>query len=88
MAKNTSDRPIGRAASGSTKTTWTNPLGKKHYILLAAGVGVIVLGFALLSTGMDAWDNPLAVDVAPVVLVLGYCVAVPLAIMWRGGKSA
>jgi hypothetical protein len=36
---------------------------------------------------MDAWDNPLAVDVAPVVLVLGYCVAIPFAIMWRGGKA-
>ncbi len=87
MAKNTSDRPIGRAASSSSKTTWTNPLGAMQYKLIAAGVGVIVLGFVLLSTGMDAWDNPLAVDVAPVVLVLGYCVAIPLAIMWRSGKS-
>ena len=87
MAKTTSDRPIGRAAASSSKTTWTNPLGAMQYKLIAAGVGVIVLGFVLLSTGMDAWDNPLAVDVAPVVLVLGYCVAIPLAIMWRSGKS-
>lgn len=87
MAKNISERPIGRAASGSGKATWTNPLGAMQYKLIAAGVGVIVLGFVLLSTGMDAWDNPLAVDVAPVVLVLGYCVAIPLAIMWRGGKA-
>ena len=58
-----------------------------QYKLIAASVGVIVLGFVLLSTGMDSWDNPLAVDVAPVVLVLGYCVAIPLAIMWRGRKA-
>ncbi len=87
MAKNISDRPIGRAASGSTTTTWTNPLGAMQYKLIAASIGIIVLGFVLLSTGMDSWDNPLAVDVAPVVLVLGYCVAIPLAIMWRGQKA-
>ena len=56
-------------------------------ILLSVAASTIVLGFVLLSTGMDAWDNPLAVDVAPVVLVLGYCVAIPLAIMWRGRKA-
>jgi len=51
---------------------------------IAAGVGVIALGFVLMATGVDQWDNPLAVDVAPLVLVIGYCVLIPLAIMWSG----
>ncbi len=76
--------PQSPLAGKQKRVAWTNPWTRKHYIYLAAGVGVIVLGFALLATGIDAWDNPLAVDVAPVVLVIGYCVLIPLAIMWSG----
>lgn len=28
-----------------------------------------------------SWDNPLSVNVAPVVLVIGYCVIIPIGIM-------
>jgi hypothetical protein len=80
MAKKIERPTLGK----QPKTTWTNPWSRQHYIYLAAGVAVIVVGFLLLSTGISQWDNPLAVDVAPVVLVLGYCVAIPLAIMWAG----
>jgi len=80
MAKKIVRPTLGKA----TKTSWTNPWSRQHYIYLAAGVGVIILGFVLLSTGLNQWDNPLAVSVAPVVLVLGYCVAIPFAIMWTG----
>ena len=84
MAKNV-DRPtLGK----KPKTSWTNPWSRNHYIYLAAGIGVIVIGFVLLSTGISNWDNPLAVDVAPVVLVLGYCVAIPAAIMWSGKQKS
>lgn len=56
--------------------------------MLGIGVAVIVVGFVLLSMGMNEWDNPLSVSVAPVVLVIGYCVIVPLAIMrGRSGGS-
>lgn len=56
-------------------------------MMLAAGIGVIILGFVLLSLGMNAWDNPMSVSVAPVVLVIGYCVIIPLAIMRAGSRS-
>jgi len=61
---------------------WTLPFEKKNYVYIAAGIGVIVLGFVLLSLGISTgWDNPLSVNVAPVVLVIGYCVIIPWAIM-------
>lgn len=56
--------------------------------MLGIGVAVIVVGFVLLAMGMNEWDNPLSVSVAPVVLVIGYCVIIPLAILRsRSGGS-
>jgi len=68
--------------------TWHMPWTRKDYILLGAGLVTILVGYLLMSTGMGVgnWDNPLAVSVAPVVLVIGYCVIIPLAIMFGGLK--
>ena len=42
-----------------------------------------------MSTGISTgWDNPLAVSVAPIVLVVAYCILIPLAIMFGGKKEA
>jgi hypothetical protein len=45
-------------------------LGRRNYILLGAGVVVLVGGYLLLSSG--------SASLAAAVLVLGYCVLVPL----------
>ncbi len=74
-------------AKNRTNVTWNHPWTKRQFLMIGGGIGVIVLGFVLLATGMGSeWDNPLAVDIAPVVLVLGYCIVIPLAIMY-GGKD-
>lgn len=50
-------------------------LGQRNVLLLVAGIVVIVVGYMLLGRG--------SVTVAPLLLMLGYCVAVPLGIvMW------
>jgi hypothetical protein len=50
-------------------------------LLIVAGIVVIVIGYMLLGRG--------SITLAPLLLVLGYCVAVPLGIvMWaRGSKE-
>jgi hypothetical protein len=74
-------------SKGGQRVVWHHPWDRKQYLLIGAGIGVIVIGFLLLSTGIgSSWDNPLAVSVAPVVLVIGYCVIIPLAILF-GGKA-
>ena len=79
----------GKRSTSQVKSSsiWSSPWSKNNYTLLAAGIGVIVLGFILLSLGMNQWDNPLSVSVAPVVLVIGYCVIIPLAIMRAGSHG-
>jgi hypothetical protein len=51
------------------------PLEKANLILFAVALGVIVLGYVVLAGG--------SITLAPILLVLGYCVLVPLAIVYR-----
>jgi uncharacterized membrane protein HdeD (DUF308 family) len=48
-------------------------LGKRNVWLMMTGIVVILLGYLLLGRG--------STSVAPLLLVLGYCVMVPLSIM-------
>lgn len=65
---------------------WHFPWTRRDFVMLGIGLATIIVGYLLMSTGMgvDNWDNPLAVSVAPVILVIGYCVIIPLAIMFGG----
>ncbi len=50
-------------------------LKKKNYILLGIGVATIAAGFIFLARG--------SITLAPFLLVVGYCVLVPLALLLR-----
>lgn len=78
-----------RLLQSRPSVNWTSPWGKQHYTYLGGAVVVIIVGFLLLAKGMySSWDDPLSVDVAPVVLVIGYCILVPLAIMRRNSNNS
>jgi hypothetical protein len=50
-----------------------------NFKLLAAGLVLVVVGYILL--GQGPVNNPLSTSVAPVVLVIAYCVIIPLSIV-------
>jgi uncharacterized membrane protein HdeD (DUF308 family) len=52
------------------------PFGKKNYLVLALAVVVIVIGYITLGQG--------SLTLAPILLVLGYCVLIPIALIIRG----
>ena len=56
-----------------------------NYQIILGGIVVIIIGYFALSA--SPWDNPIALNVAPVLLVLGYCVIIPLGIIYRKKKS-
>lgn len=56
-----------------------------NYKILAVGIAVILLGYFALSA--SPWDNPLAITVAPILLVVGYCVIIPVGIIYRKKNS-
>lgn len=52
-----------------------------NWVLFAVAVGLIGLGYALLSR--PPVDGVLSLTIAPILLVAGYCIMVPAAILYR-----
>jgi len=102
LVKQQAKQPIKQ--SGTKRTTlrqrktvnWEFPLTKMNFYYLAAGLGLIILGYILMATGISEeaavvngkWNNPMAVTIAPILLVIGYCVVIPMAIFKYFGKKS
>ncbi len=75
--------------TNTPKVIWDYPLNKQNYKLIAIGLGVILLGYLFMLTGLGeeyatpdgAWQNPMAISLAPALLVLGYCIILPYSIL-------
>ncbi len=57
------------------------PFGRENYLILLAGLIVIILGYLALSE--KTVEGFLPLTAAPILLVLGYCVIIPVGIMYR-----
>lgn len=86
----TGARPvIAKKIKQSTKSKWEFPLNKTNFIILGCGLLAIILGFVFMATGIGNepalpdgnWNNPLAVTFGPLLLVIGYCIIIPLGIL-------
>lgn len=64
-------RPRDYGSSGRRSLQFTG----KNYGLLAAGIVVIAIGYLLLAQG--------SITLAPILLILGYCVLIPIAVIIR-----
>ncbi len=73
---------------------WEFPLEKNNLIIIGIGLAVILLGYMLMATGISdeaatvdgKWNNPMAVTIAPILLVIGYTVIIPYGIIKRFNK--
>ena len=70
-------KPAAKARPAKEKSIL--PFTRKNYILFAIGLLVIVLGYVTLGYG--------SITLAPILLVLGYCVIIPIAIIINGAKE-
>jgi len=59
---------------------WTT----KNYVVLLIAIGFLIIGFILMSFG--PWDNKISLSVAPVVLLIGYVILIPLSIFFKMPK--
>jgi hypothetical protein len=57
------------------------PFTKVNYQILSAGIICIVLGYIALA--QEPWDGTMPLVVAPILLVLGYCIIIPIGILFR-----
>ena len=69
------------AAPARRKPKFQVPFTRKNYIAFAVGLGVLLIGYICLA--QPPADGFLSKTLAPVLLVVGYCVIFPYAIMAR-----
>jgi hypothetical protein len=73
----------GQPAGVSAGPYGSELIGLRNLIVLIAGLVLIVAGFYLLAKG--------SITLAPILLVVGYCVAIPVGLIIgvrRGGSAA
>lgn len=64
----------------------TMPFTRKNYLLFFIGLVVIFIGYIALSR--PPASNFWSLTVAPILLVVGYCVIIPIAIMLKSGGDS
>ena len=78
-----SRRSKGRARKELSRSEPTATVGlpytRRNAWVFAAGIAVIGLGYFCLA--QPPVDGPLSLSVAPILLVLGYCVIIPIALL-------
>jgi hypothetical protein len=62
------------------------PLGRRNYMIMGGGVLVIAAGYLAMSEG--SVEGFLPITLAPILLVIGYCIVIPLGILYRDGMFA
>jgi hypothetical protein len=60
-------------------------LTANNYKLFGLAILVIVIGYFFMAQGPV--DGFMSLTLAPIVLIIGYCVIVPYAIFWKAKKS-
>jgi len=74
-------RVTSKVASRRKAPAMALPFTKRNYQILGLGLLAIVLGYVALS--QTPWDGTMPLVVAPILLVLGYCVIIPIGILYR-----
>ena len=62
------------------------PFTRKNWIWFGIGLVTIVVGYIVLS--IPPADGFLSLTLAPILLVVGYCVLIPMAILIRDNDSS
>lgn len=61
-------------------------LDAMNYYIIGTGLAIIFAGYFALSA--SPWDNPIALTLAPILLVIGYCIVIPFGIIYKKKKTA
>jgi len=72
-------KPIRPKMKVASKAADTFAFTRANYLTLLAGLVVIIIGYIALRLG--------SITLAPLLLVLGYCVIIPLGILLRPRKQ-
>lgn len=75
-------KKVQRKSSKQAKKNWVSPFNiyweKKNYILLFAGIIVLIIGYLVMSDGK--WNSTSALVFSPIILGIAYLLIFPLSI--------
>lgn len=74
-------RVTAKVAAKRKVSSMPLPFTKRNYQILGIGLLIIILGYFALS--QQPWDGTMPLVIAPILLVLGYCVVIPFGILYR-----
>ena len=80
MANDNRNSNIASSSKGSRKLPFT----MKNYLLFAAGIVAIIIGYFLMSIGPH--DSVYSLTISPVVLLIGYIVLLPMSVLMKFNK--
>jgi len=60
-------------------------ISKSNYLLFALGILVIIIGYFIMASG--GTNSYKSLTLAPIILLIGYLVIVPAAILYKQKKS-
>ena len=61
-----------------------SPFNKINYMLFAIGLVIIGLGYLIIAN--NTVDSSAATKIGPLILFIGYCVIIPVSIMYKSRK--
>ena len=61
------------------------PFGKINYQIFGLGLLLISLGYIVMATGET--ESIQSVKIAPIILIIGYCIMIPAAILVKPKKK-
>jgi hypothetical protein len=70
---------MAKKAKKKEKERFEWPFGPRNYLIFGIGILVIIVGYISLAAG--------SITLAPILLVLGYCVLIPVSIIINGRKK-
>ncbi|MDE3000551.1 MAG: hypothetical protein OXU79_15885 [Gemmatimonadota bacterium] len=88
--RNAGKRPRGRAGrrnQAQRRETARSPLpySRRNWTFLGAGLGTILIGYLCLA--QPPVDGFMSLTLAPVLLVIGYCVLIPIGLLLGESKK-
>ncbi len=74
-------KKISKQQKGVPLSTFSIYWVKGNYYFLFLGIALLIIGFYLMSLGN--WDNPVALVISPIVLIIGYFLVIPASIFYK-----
>ncbi len=66
-------------------TPFKDSWDRKNFLILFMGIGLLILGYFLMT--LSPWNNPVALTISPVIIIVAYLIIIPIAILVKSSTK-